>query len=116
MTADPSKMFRMTRRFDASPERVFDAWINPETARKWLFTSPTSEHNRTEIDAHVGGTWTITDRRDGIDYTGLGEYLEIDRPAPPGLHVRHAKIRAAHRPDRRRDRAGRSGLHLDPDA
>jgi uncharacterized protein YndB with AHSA1/START domain len=80
MTADSSKMFRMTRRFEASPERVFDAWINPETARKWLFTSPTSESNRTELDARVGGTWTITDCRDGVDYTGLGEYLEIDPP------------------------------------
>jgi uncharacterized protein YndB with AHSA1/START domain len=80
MTADPSKVFRMTRRFDASPERVFDAWTKPETARKWLFTSPTSETNSTEIDARVGGKWIITDRRDGTDYTGLGEYLEIDRP------------------------------------
>jgi uncharacterized protein YndB with AHSA1/START domain/DNA-binding transcriptional ArsR family regulator len=80
MTADPSKMFRMTRRFMASPERVFDAWIDPETARKWLFTSPTSESTRTELDPRVGGTWTITDRRDGVDYTALGEYLEIDRP------------------------------------
>ena len=80
MTADPSKMFRMTRRFEASPERVFDAWIDPETARKWLFTSPTSESNRTELDPRVGGEWTITDRRDGVDYTALGEYLEIDRP------------------------------------
>jgi uncharacterized protein YndB with AHSA1/START domain len=80
MTADHSKVFRMTRRFDASPERVFDAWVNPETARKWLFTSPTSERNTTEIDARVGGKWAITDRRGGTDYTGLGAYLEIDRP------------------------------------
>jgi uncharacterized protein YndB with AHSA1/START domain len=80
MTADPSLKFRMTRRFDASPERVFDAWLNPETARKWLFTSPTSEKNTTEIDPTVGGKWAITDRRDGTDYLGLGEYIEIDRP------------------------------------
>ena len=75
-----ANFIRITRRFDASAERVFDAWINPRTASKWLFTSPTSEKNKTEIDARVGGKWTITDRRGGTDYTGIGEYLEIDRP------------------------------------
>jgi uncharacterized protein YndB with AHSA1/START domain len=70
----------MTHRFDATPERVFDAWVGPETARRWLFTSPTSEKNSTEIDARPGGKWSITDRRDDNDYTGLGEYLEVDRP------------------------------------
>jgi uncharacterized protein YndB with AHSA1/START domain len=71
---------RVTRRFDASPERVFDAWLDPMRARRWLFTSPTSERNTTEMDVRVGGKWSITDRRDGVDYTGLGEYIEIDRP------------------------------------
>jgi len=80
MTADPSRTFRMTRHFEASRERMFEAWIDPETARKWLFTSPASERNRTKIDARVGGKWAITDRRGGTDYTALGEYLEIDRP------------------------------------
>ncbi|HEY3888201.1 MAG TPA: SRPBCC domain-containing protein [Caulobacteraceae bacterium] len=71
---------RITRRFDAAPERVFDAWIDPARAGLWLFTSPTSERHSTDLDVRVGGTWSITDRRDGVDYTALGEYLEIDRP------------------------------------
>jgi uncharacterized protein YndB with AHSA1/START domain len=71
---------RITRRFNAAPERVFDAWLDPMRARRWLFTSPTSERNTTELDVRVGGKWSITDRRDGVDYTGLGEYIEIDRP------------------------------------
>ena len=70
----------MTRRFDASPERVFDAWLNPETARKWLFASPADEEYTAELDARVGGKWRISARRAGTDYTGDGEYLEIDRP------------------------------------
>ena len=80
MTADPDRILRMTRRFDASPERVFDAWINPQTARKWLFASPADEAYTAEIDARVGGKWMITARRGGADYTADGEYLEIDRP------------------------------------
>jgi uncharacterized protein YndB with AHSA1/START domain len=71
---------RITRRFNAAPERVFDAWLDPMRARCWLFTSPTSERNTTELDVRVGGKWSITDRRDGVDYAGLGEYIEIDRP------------------------------------
>jgi len=71
---------RITRRFDAAPERVFDAWLDPARARRWLFTSPASERHSTDLDGRVGGKWTIADRRDGVDYTALGEYLEIDRP------------------------------------
>lgn len=73
---------RVTRQFDASPERVFDAWLNPEFATRWLFTSPTSDRagRRMEIDARVGGKYVIADRRDGIDFVGDGEYVEIDRP------------------------------------
>ncbi|WP_375592045.1 SRPBCC domain-containing protein [Chitiniphilus eburneus] len=71
---------RIVRRLDAPPQRVFEAWLDPQVARHWLFTSPISEHNITEIDARVGGAWRITDRREGVAYTGIGEYLEI---APP---------------------------------
>jgi uncharacterized protein YndB with AHSA1/START domain len=71
---------RMTRRLDASPERVFDAWLDPAVAGRWLFTTPGSESHSTDLDARVGGAWTIVDRRDGVDYRALGEYLEIDRP------------------------------------
>lgn len=71
---------RMTRRFDAAPERVFAAWLEPELVSKWLFTGPTSEDHGVELDAQVGGRWSITDRREGVDYTASGEYLEIDPP------------------------------------
>src|SRR5665213_1385009 len=71
---------RITRRFDAAPERVFDAWIDPGRAGRWLFTTPASERHSTELDVRVGGKWSITDRRDGVDYTALGDYVEIDRP------------------------------------
>ena len=80
MTADPKPSLRMTRQFDALPERVFDAWINPAKVRKWLFASPADERYTAEIDARVGGKWSITARRAGTNYTAEGEYLEIDRP------------------------------------
>jgi hypothetical protein len=36
--------------------------------------------NNTEMEARVGGLWTIIDRRLGTDYKAIGEYLEIERP------------------------------------
>ena len=80
MTNPPLTSMRMTRRFDASPERVFDAWLNPDVAAKWLFTTPGSEAHFTDLDVRVGGKWTIADTRGGVVYTAIGEYLEIDRP------------------------------------
>jgi uncharacterized protein YndB with AHSA1/START domain len=80
MTVETLSSVRIQRHFDASPERVFDAWTNPEIARKWLFTTPASEKNTTEMDPRLGGKWTIADTRDGLDYKALGEYVEFDRP------------------------------------
>lgn len=70
---------KMTRRFDVERERVFDAWLNPEMMRKWLFTMEAT-NKVAKNDPRVGGTWEIVDHRDGKDYRAIGEYLEIDRP------------------------------------
>ena len=77
---DPKDFVRVSRRIDASAARVFDAWVDPRMVRRWLFTTPDSESNRSEIDARIGGKWRITDRRGGTDFTAIGEYLEIDPP------------------------------------
>ena len=79
-TTKPPNSVRLIRRFDASPERVFDAWVDPAMTQKWLFTLPHSVKNTAQIDARIGGAYTITDERDGQAYTAIGEYLVIDRP------------------------------------
>ncbi len=80
MTVAAKPGLRMSRRFEAAPARVFAAWIDPAIAARWLFTTPDSESHSAQLDVRVGGRWTITDRRDGVDYTATGEYLEIDPP------------------------------------
>lgn len=82
MNPDTSHRLHITRRFDASPERVFDAFLDPAIARKWLFTSPDTDiaARRVEIDARVGGEWLMTNPCEGMVLEGIGRYLEIDRP------------------------------------
>ncbi len=71
---------RVTRRFRVPAERVFEAWLDPAQAGKFLFATPTGRMLRAEIDPRVGGRFVFTDRRDGVDVEHIGEYLEIDRP------------------------------------
>ncbi|HKX10263.1 MAG TPA: SRPBCC family protein [Stellaceae bacterium] len=80
MTTDRRATIRVTHRFSQSPERVFDAWLDPTKAKKFLFATPAGEMVRAEIDARVGGHFTFVDRRNGEHIEHVGEYLEIDRP------------------------------------
>ena len=68
------------RHFDAPAERVFDAWLDPVNAGKWLFATPGGKMVRVDIDPKVGGKFNLTDRRDGEDVAHTGTYLEINRP------------------------------------
>jgi uncharacterized protein YndB with AHSA1/START domain len=75
-----SESIAITFDFDASPERVFDAWVVPAKARRWMFATETGTNVRTDIDARAGGRYSIVDRRDGEDVEHTGQYLEVERP------------------------------------
>lgn len=68
------------RTFSAPPEQVFDAWLNPAVAKRFLFATPDGEIVRADIDARPGGRFTITDRREGEGVDHVGEYKVIERP------------------------------------
>jgi two-component system, cell cycle response regulator DivK len=71
---------RVTRRFDAAPERVFDAWLDEATAGDWLFATADGEMVRVAIDPSVGGRYEIVERRGGEDILHTGVYEAIERP------------------------------------
>ena len=70
----------VSRDFDASPEAVFDAWLDPEKAGKFLFATPDGEMLKVEIDPRVGGRALVVERRASGDAHHHLQYEVIDRP------------------------------------
>ena len=69
----------MNRHFKASPESVFQTWLNSDLFKNWLFTL--AETNKVAVNEPIeGGTWEIVDHRDGVDYRAIGKYLEVSPP------------------------------------
>ena len=73
---------RLTRRFAASRERVFDAWTDPELLRRWWAAHPDWDSPAAEADARPGGHYrlSMTDTSSGETRTVGGEYTEVTRP------------------------------------
>jgi uncharacterized protein YndB with AHSA1/START domain len=70
----------ISRCFPHSAEQVYDAWLDPESVRHWLFATAEGEMQPVKLDARVGGRFCITERRAGEDVEHVGEYLELERP------------------------------------
>ena len=70
----------ISRRIAASPERVFDAWLDPDGLGRWLFATPDGVMERVEVDPRVGGRFEVDERRGDEVAKHWGTYVEIDRP------------------------------------
>jgi len=78
-SAELSTTLTMTRRFEATPQRVFEAWLDPEQVALWMgprgFRADVSE-----LDARTGGAYAITmHMSDGSSVRVSGVYKEITR-------------------------------------
>ncbi|MGD9981801.1 MAG: SRPBCC domain-containing protein [Hyphomonadaceae bacterium] len=75
-------VIRVERRFSASPERVFDAWLDPDWIGRFMF----GQHLRDEQvlsltnEPRVGGQFHYKVAREGVEIDHTGTYREIDRP------------------------------------
>ena len=78
--SDDKVLARVTHRFDAPSERVYDAFLAPSLARTFMFATVAGQIVRCDSDASVGGTFTIVDRRNGEDVVHTGTYLALERP------------------------------------
>ncbi len=84
--ARPSRQLVVRRTLRATPERVFEAFTDPEQLKQWWwpsgFTAPAAE-----VDLRVGGAYRIAMRwpeyipeESHFSHSMGGEYYEIDRP------------------------------------
>ncbi len=76
MTRGPG-VIRVGRRLGASSKCAFDAWLDPDLARGWLFATATRPLARVDIDARVGGAFRLVERPYGENIEHAGAYLEI---------------------------------------
>ncbi len=84
LNSEDSKMNRLKvnieKTINAPVEKVFDAWLNPETMAKFMYPLSDMPASDVEINPTLGGSFTIIMHPEGQDLPHKGEYLEIDRP------------------------------------
>lgn len=77
---DLSKGFTLVRTFDVTPEEVWEAWTDPDSAAQWWHPRGASTPRESvEIDARVGGSYTYTMVNDASGETVItgGVYREV---------------------------------------
>ena len=77
----------VTHRYCAPAERVFDAWLTPWQASRFLFRSRAGTVMQCQLQPEVGGAFTVIERRNAAEgdesvfnVVHSGRYVEIDRP------------------------------------
>jgi len=85
-TTQSDQAVRITRVFEASRERVFRAWTDPDDVAAWFSPEPlTVPRDSVRIDLRVGGRYELTMvQPDGVEAPLGFEIVELD---PPGLLV-----------------------------
>jgi uncharacterized protein YndB with AHSA1/START domain len=79
-TTTDNPVLEIVRLFDATPEAVFDAWLEREQWQAWI--GPEGVHcNITQFEPRVGGRYGLTmNMVDGRQIPVRGEFTIVDRP------------------------------------
>ena len=80
MTDDPSPVVVVRRILSAPRDRVFAAWLDPDSLAQWMCPGDVLGADA-EVDPRVGGRFRIVMRRDRGGVEHHGEYLAIDPPS-----------------------------------
>lgn len=70
---------RVERVMPATPDVVFDQWLDPEALRDWMCPHPVRVVDVT-VDARIGGTVRFDVDDSGTPVLISGQFLAIDRP------------------------------------
>ena len=81
VTGTGSIDLRLTRRFAAPRERVFNAWTTPEALKRW-WCPPGWAPERIDVDLRTGGAYCLEMRQlDGDTVVSIqGRFLHVHRP------------------------------------
>jgi uncharacterized protein YndB with AHSA1/START domain len=80
MTTTAQQPVQVSRSIDASPETVFDAWLEPTMMRRWMFHEAPNEITKVDNDRVVGGAFSIVERAGDDEIDHFGRYVEFQRP------------------------------------
>jgi uncharacterized protein YndB with AHSA1/START domain len=64
----------------APPEKVYEAWINPQEVIQWWGDDTYYRIAGGDVDARVGGKWNVHGifHKDQVPFTICGEYLRLE--------------------------------------
>ena len=68
---------RVRKRYDAPSRSIFDAWLDPEIAGRWLFATASQPMAHVQIDGRVGGSFCFVERQADASARYMGQYMEI---------------------------------------
>ena len=81
MSANPSNAVRLTKLIKAPRDKVYNAWVDPETRRQWWCAAPGMSCGFCEMDATEGGAYRINMLGpDGKEWVTTGAFVELDPP------------------------------------
>lgn len=78
--ASNSVLLRTRRSFDHSREAVYAAWVTPEIVRRWLFVSPGNKIISVQIEAHLGGLFSVDELNNEEMIKHWGHFTRVDPP------------------------------------
>jgi uncharacterized protein YndB with AHSA1/START domain len=84
MTEPPESVAVVERLLTATPDEVYDEWIDPTALLEWMCPRP-ARCLRVEADPRIGGRLRIDIEDGGAQFCVFGTYTELDRPTRLGF-------------------------------
>jgi uncharacterized protein YndB with AHSA1/START domain len=80
-TLDVGRSVTIKRNYSWPPNKLFDAWTQPESMSKWMSPGVPARTDAS-VELKVGGNYRLVIRQDsGEVFVAFGEYREIEPPA-----------------------------------
>lgn len=73
---------QITKNFNVSAEKVYDAWLDPEMIGRWMFGPELRDEEiiKLQTNPEAGGTFSFVVNRGGEELDHKGTYRKVDRP------------------------------------